>query len=125
MTTITSSLRITRRFVLSAALLGLATFAVAGPADESASDATAIASVADGSIPTYQARFGRQRPIIAVVGENSGTELTDFVIPYGVLAGSGVAEVVTVSTQPGALRMRPALTVYTCPVTALARSERR
>ena len=113
MTTITSSLRITRRFVLPAALLGLATFAVAGPADESASDATAIASVADGSIPTYQARFGRQRPVIAIVGENSATELTDFVIPYGVLAASGVAEVITVSTQPGALRMRPALTVQT------------
>jgi putative intracellular protease/amidase len=86
------------RFVLVlAALLGLATLAAAAPAD--------------GSIPNYQARFGRQRPVIAIVGENSGTELTDFVIPYGVLAASGAAEVVTVSTQPGMLRMRPALTV--------------
>ncbi len=47
--------------------------------------------------------------MIAVVGENSGTELTDFVIPYGVLVRSGVAEVVSVATQPGAIRMRPAL----------------
>ncbi len=62
-------------------------------------------------LEAYQARFGRPRPVIAIVGENSGTELTDFVIPYGVLMASGVAEVVTVSTQPGVLRMRPALTL--------------
>ena len=97
MTTITSFLRIARRFFIPAALLGLATFAVAAPAD--------------GSIPNYEARFGRQGPVIAIIGENSGTELTDFVIPYGVLAASGAAEVVTVSTQPGVLHLRPALTV--------------
>jgi len=63
------------------------------------------------SIPAYRARFGRTRPVVAIVGENAGTELTDFAIPYGVLARSGAAEIVTVSTQPGVLRMRPALRV--------------
>jgi putative intracellular protease/amidase len=111
MTTITSSLRIARRFFIPAALLGFATFAFAVPADESPLEATAIASAPDGSMPNYQARFGRQRPVIAIVGENSGTELTDFVIPYGVLAASGAAEVVTVATQPGVIHLRPALTV--------------
>lgn len=67
------------------------------------------ATAAEGSIPAYEARFGRSRPVVAIVGENSGTELTDFVIPYGVLQASGAAEVVTVATQPGVLRMRPAL----------------
>lgn len=88
--------RFARTLFIPAALLCLATFG---------------AAATDGSIPAYQARFGRQRPVIAIVGENSGTELTDFAIPYGVLAQSGVAEVVTVSTKPGALRMRPALVV--------------
>ena len=60
-------------------------------------------------IEPYRARFGREQPIIAVLGENGGTELTDFVIPYGILARSGVAEVVSVGIRPGILTMRPAL----------------
>jgi transcriptional regulator GlxA family with amidase domain len=51
------------------------------------------------------------KPLIAVVGFNGGTELTDFAIPYGVLARSGVAQVLTVSTQAGPLTMRPALRI--------------
>ena len=66
---------------------------------------------ATGKIAPYTARFGRPRPVIAVIGENSGTELTDFVIPYAVLAQAGGSELVTVATQPGRLRMRPALTL--------------
>lgn len=62
-------------------------------------------------IAPYQARFGRSRPVIAIIGENSGTELTDYVIPYGVLAQSGVADVLALATQPGALTMRPALRI--------------
>ncbi|MEA1015280.1 DJ-1/PfpI family protein [Sphingosinicella sp. LY1275] len=62
-------------------------------------------------IEPYRPRFGRTRPVVAVVGENAGTELTDFVIPYGVLVQSGAAEVVTVATKPGLLKMRPALQI--------------
>lgn len=62
-------------------------------------------------ITPYEARFGRVRPVIAVVGENAGTELTDFVIPYGILKGSDVADVFAVATGPGAIAMRPTLTV--------------
>ena len=60
-------------------------------------------------IEPYRARFGRARPVIAVIGENGGTELTDFVIPYGILAQSGVADMVSVGIRPGVLTMRPAL----------------
>ena len=35
----------------------------------------------------------RARPVIAVVAENDGTETTDFIVPYAVLAASGSAEV--------------------------------
>ena len=97
-----------RSFFLSVVLLCTAAFSAAAPADVTQPTADAAAST-PGSIPTYHARFGRPRPIIAIVGENSGTELTDFVIPFGVLVQSGVADVITVATQPGVLRMRPAL----------------
>ena len=58
-------------------------------------------------LPPYVPRFGRTRPLVAVIGENSGTVLSDFVIPYGVLAASSVADVVSVSTQPGILKLGP------------------
>jgi putative intracellular protease/amidase len=64
-----------------------------------------------GDIAPYQDRFGRAQPVVAIVGENGGTELTDFVIPYGVLARSGAAQVIAVATQEGPLKMLPALTV--------------
>jgi len=62
-------------------------------------------------IDPYQRRFDRPQPVVVIVGDNGGTELTDFVIPFGVLASSGVATVVSVSTAPGAMQMFPALKV--------------
>lgn len=59
-------------------------------------------------IAPYTARFGRNKPVVAVIGENDGTELTDFVIPYAVISRSNAATVITVSTQPGILNMKPA-----------------
>jgi putative intracellular protease/amidase len=54
---------------------------------------------------------GRQRPIVAIVGDNNGTETTDFLVPFGVLSRSGVADVVAVSRVDGPLQLMPALTV--------------
>lgn len=64
-----------------------------------------------GEIVQYQNRFDRAKPVIAVVGENRGTELTDFVIPYGVLARSGAAQLVVVATHDGPIKMLPALRI--------------
>jgi putative intracellular protease/amidase len=66
---------------------------------------------AQAQIAPYQARFERTRPVVAVVGENSATELIDFVIPYGILAQSGAADVLALGTRPGPMRMRPALRI--------------
>jgi putative intracellular protease/amidase len=60
-------------------------------------------------IITYQPRFGRVRPVVAVIGENTFTELTDYVIPYAVMVESGVAEVIALATKPGPIQMFPAL----------------
>lgn len=70
-----------------------------------------FSAMADDSIAPYQARFGRAKPVIAVIGENGGTELTDFAIPYGVLSRADAAEVLAVATQPGPMTMRPALKI--------------
>jgi putative intracellular protease/amidase len=74
-------------------------------------------------IAPYRVRFGRSQPVVAIIGENGGTELTDFVIPFAVISRSGSAEVVTVSTQPGILNMKPALRIQ--PQTSIAEFDAR
>lgn len=69
-------------------------------------------------IEAYHPRLGRTRPVIAVLGENGGTELTDFAIPYGILARADVADVFTVAIRPGPLTMRPALHIAPDATTA-------
>lgn len=81
--------------------------ACASPADSRAPEPPIDAS--ELAIPRYMPRFGRARAVVAVVAYSPATELTDFVVPYGVLAESGVAEVVAVATSPGPIQMRPAL----------------
>lgn len=99
---------------LAATTLFWAPFIVAAelPANLPAPSALAGASNAQADkIDPYIPRFGRSRPVVAIIGENSGTELVDFVIPYGVLTQSGAAEIVTVATRQGVLNMRPALKI--------------
>ncbi len=62
-------------------------------------------------IAPYQNGHGRDRPIIAVVGENDGTEMTDFLIPYDVLSRSQAAQVLAVSTGPGLVQLHPGLRI--------------
>jgi len=62
-------------------------------------------------VAPYRPRPGHERPLVAVVGHNAGTELVDFLVPYGVLRRSGVAEVLAVATGPGPIQMRPGLTL--------------
>lgn len=92
------------------ALVALASLAFAGTslAQDAAAVAAPPAAVAGAEkIAPYAACFGRARPVVAVVGENAGTVMSDYVLPYGVLAESGVAEVVAVATGPGLLLLPP------------------
>jgi len=109
--------------LFTAAALGAAPLhAVEQPSAVPDTAATAAAN-GPGAIERYQPRFGRARPVVAVVGDNRGTELTDFVIPYSVLRRADVAEVLTVSTQPGPLQMMPGLRI--APDMAIAQFDER
>lgn len=57
--------------------------------------------VAATTLPKFKPRNSKdEKPLIALIGENSGTELTDFIIPYSVLVEANVAsQVLTVSTR--------------------------
>lgn len=53
----------------------------------------------------------RQRPVVAVIGINDGTETTDYLMPTGILRRADVAEVWLVATGSGPVTLYPALTV--------------
>lgn len=53
----------------------------------------------------------RARPVVAIIGINNATEVTDYLLPYGVLRRADVADVLTVATSPGPVTLFPALTV--------------
>lgn len=65
----------------------------------------------DESLPPYQPRFGRERPVIAVVAQNRMTELADYIVPLGVLRRSGAADVLALATSPGPVQLMPALRI--------------
>ncbi|HMI82895.1 MAG TPA: DJ-1/PfpI family protein [Polyangiaceae bacterium] len=53
----------------------------------------------------------RQRPLIAIIGANGGTEATDYLMPYGILRRADVADVVALATEKGPVTLYPALKV--------------
>ena len=69
------------------------------------------ASNAAESIAPYHARLGRSHPLIAVAGQTRGTETTDYLVPYGVLAQSGAAQVIALGTRAGPIQLMPALKI--------------
>jgi putative intracellular protease/amidase len=95
------------RTLLFAILVLTASAFIACTAAGGASVNTPAQASAD-PLPAYQPRFGRSKPVVAVVAENFYTELTDYVVPYGILAASGAADVIALATQPGPIRMFPA-----------------
>src|SRR5687767_13823307 len=52
-----------------------------------------------------------KRPVVAVIADNDGTETTDFIVPYAVLARSGVADVLAVAPEDRPIRLTPALAI--------------
>ncbi len=88
-----------------------------------AGQAVAAAPDAPNQIAPYQQRFGRAQPVVAVAGANAGTELSDYVVPYAILAQSGAAEVLAVATTEGPLQLRPNLRI--APHATLATFDQR
>jgi len=102
-----------RRTALISAAVTLGGLALAGRA-AIAGQAAKTSSLFDASknanperIAPYKSRFGRSKPLVAIVGLNEGTIISDFCIPFGVMARSGVADVVSVSVTPGPVKMQP------------------
>jgi len=66
-----------------------------------------------GELPPYQPRSGHERPLIAILGDSVSTEITDFMLPYGVLQRADVAQVLAVATEGQLITMNTGLRVQT------------
>jgi putative intracellular protease/amidase len=93
--------------VLAPILLALS---LATPESPIASPAYA-AEVANDHFTLPAPKAGRSRPLVVVVAETAGAETTDFVVPYGVLKESGVADVRSVSTGAGPIKLTRGLSI--------------
>lgn len=60
----------------------------------------------------------RARPLAAIIAENGGTEVTDYLVPYAVLAESGAVDVSALATRAGPVKLVPALTIQPHSTTA-------
>jgi len=110
-------LRIVIRIVLGAIALSLVGFGIwiaslpPAPAPAAAAAAPAIPKAeADATLAALRPPK-RARPLVAIVGINDATETTDYLMPYGILRRADVADVVALATEPGPVKLYPALKV--------------
>ena len=89
--------------LLLAVWLGLPAAAPAAPAPDLPAPADRFA------LPAPKAN--RVRPLIAILVDKDGAQTTDFAMPYGILKESAVADVRSVSTRDGPIRLTRGLTI--------------
>lgn len=103
-----------RRTAIKGFSLGSLGILVAACGDRGQLSDSSSGDVTPSSIAKWTPRFDHQtRPVIGVLAANSGTELADFAVPFGVLSAADVAEIITVSTQPGPVSMGPGVQTRT------------
>jgi transcriptional regulator GlxA family with amidase domain len=106
-----------RQLALTASVVAIAVLlAEPGPALAAPISAPVAASADHLVLPAP--KTGRSRPLVVVVGDDAGAETTDFIIPYAVLKESGLADVRTLSTAPGPLKLMMTLKVQPDETTA-------
>jgi putative intracellular protease/amidase len=67
--------------------------------------------------PSTPAAGPRPKPVIAVIADNQGTEVTDFLVPFAVIADSNLAEVHAVALHEGPVMLHPSGTAVDLPQT--------
>jgi putative intracellular protease/amidase len=108
----------TRQLVLRSGLGAVALLAMAGGAWilslPPSARVAAVPPIAPGETATTIAALEppkRRRPVVATVGINDSTEVTDYLMPSGILRRADVAEVVLLATGRGPVKLQPALEV--------------
>lgn len=60
---------------------------------------------------TLPIKLSHKKPVVTVIGENQYTELTDFIVPYGILKRSHIFEVYALADKKGKIDFFPALSM--------------
>jgi transcriptional regulator GlxA family with amidase domain len=97
--------------VLALSLVGFAIWLASLPGPTPSPGVAALPQAERAQILAALAPPKRLRPRVAVLAINDATEVTDYVVPTGVLRRADVADVVMLATQPGAVTLFPALRV--------------
>ncbi len=92
-------------------VLGLAACETSTPSAPTESELSPIAAEEHARTIAALKAPKRARPVVAVIGDNDGTETTDFIVPYAVLAKSEVADVLAVAPEDRPILLTPALSV--------------
>lgn len=58
-------------------------------------------------VPAQACAQSARRPVVAIIADSAGTELTDFMVPHAALTEAGVARVITVARREGRIRLVP------------------
>ncbi|TGK55513.1 DJ-1/PfpI family protein [Leptospira kanakyensis] len=58
-----------------------------------------------------QKQKNHKKPVVVVIGENQYTELTDFVVPYGILKRADIADLYPIAPNKGTMNMFPTLSI--------------
>ena len=101
------------RRTLTAPLIGVLALTGCGagaPRPPAQADATVAERQAQAFVEALKPRRA-ERPVIAIVALNEGTEITDFLLPHAVLRRAGVADVQPVAPRRGGVLLYPALQV--------------
>lgn len=106
-----------RKFGLSVALVTLLGVLPACSSPSVAQAETQAAPI-NAPIKLPAPKAGRSRPVVAVIGDSAGAETTDYLIPYGVLKESGVADVFGLSTEAGPLQLMASVKIQPDQTTA-------
>lgn len=69
-------------------------------------------------VMSVHAATPRAKPVIAVIADNHGTEVTDFLVPFAVIADSNLAEVHAVALNQGPVMLHPSMASVELPETA-------
>jgi putative intracellular protease/amidase len=62
----------------------------------------------------------RSKPVVAIIAQNAGTEVTDLLVPFGILADSALVDVHAVALVDGAVTLLPAPGTVELPETVAA-----
>lgn len=100
-------------YISRAMLLLVVAGSIAGAQGSAPEKASAVVIAAQEEADTLTALRPpkRERPVVAILGLNEGSETTDFLVPFGVLKQSGLADVFALAIRPGPITLMPSLTI--------------